>query len=114
MMAILAECPICRKIQSNSNLACSCGKDLIKAKSSRRVRYFVHYRDSNGRQRKELVGFSRSKARKKEAECLAEKDNIAPDPKMTFDMKISRRANINIYSITSLFEICDEIIPVLL
>lgn len=49
------------------------------------MRYFVHYRDSNGRQRKELVGFSLSKARKKESDCLAEKDDIAPDPKMTFD-----------------------------
>ena len=84
-MAILAECPICRKIQSDSNAACSCGEDLTKAKVSRRVRYFVHYRDSNGRQRKELVGSSRSKARTRESDCLDEKDDIAPDPRLTFD-----------------------------
>ena len=57
-MAILEECPICRKMQSMKNCKCKCGEDLVKAKRSNRVNYYVDYRLHNGKQRRELGGTS--------------------------------------------------------
>jgi len=61
-MAILAECPVCHKKQATRNKVCSCGEDLVKAKRSQRVRYWIQYRMPNGKQRKESVGTSIEKA----------------------------------------------------
>ena len=56
-MAILAECPICHKKQPNKNKICrGCNEDLDKAKSSKRVRYWISYRMPDGKQRRESVG----------------------------------------------------------
>jgi len=52
-MAILAECPICRKKQSVRNRKCSCGTDLTAAKRAKKVRYWVSYRLPGGKQRRE-------------------------------------------------------------
>ena len=54
-MAKLAICPVCHKKQSIKNRHCSCGEDLVKAKRSKRVKYWIVYRMPNGKQRKELV-----------------------------------------------------------
>ena len=62
-MAILAECPICRKKQATKNKICSCGEELDKAKRSKRVKYWIQYRLPNGKQRKEFVGNSIEEAR---------------------------------------------------
>ena len=40
------------------NRKCKCGEDLVKAKRSNRVNYYVDYRLHNGKQRRELVGTS--------------------------------------------------------
>jgi len=58
-MAILAECPTCHNKQSVKNKRCvrqECGRDLDKAKRSKLVKYWIKYRLSDGRQKKEYVG----------------------------------------------------------
>jgi len=72
-MAILAECPRCKRKQGNDNDLClSCGQDMKKLKKSGNVRYWISYyipdgRDKSGkvkyRQRRELVGTSITEAR---------------------------------------------------
>jgi integrase len=54
-MAVLIECPICRKKQSLRNRVCNCGENLTKARKSDRVKYHVSYRLPNGKQRREKV-----------------------------------------------------------
>jgi len=88
-MAILAECPICRKKQSNRNRLCSCGEDLIKAKRSKRVRYWITYRLPGGKQRRESVGYSLEEARAAEGKRKAQKKegrilDLLPESTMTF------------------------------
>lgn len=52
-MSILAECPICHLKQATRNRKCKCGEDLIKAKRSERVYYWIDYRLPSGKQRRE-------------------------------------------------------------
>lgn len=54
-MAILAECPTCHRKQSTKNKLCKCSEDLNKAKESKRVRYWLHYRLPGGKQKWEAV-----------------------------------------------------------
>jgi integrase len=54
-MAILAECPTCHKKQGAKNRLCSCGENLVKAKRSKRVKYWISYRLPDGRQKRESV-----------------------------------------------------------
>lgn len=54
-MAILQQCPICHKRQSNKNKVCKCGNDLDKSKRSKKIRYWIAYRMPNGKQRFESV-----------------------------------------------------------
>ena len=96
-MAILAECPICRKIQSKKNRKCVCGEDLITAKRSQRVKYHIHYRKPDGKQRKiyvgnieEMNGYSIEDAKKTESKYKVLKTenklfDIKPDSKMRFN-----------------------------
>ena len=90
-MAILAECPICRKMQTIKNRKCKCGEDLVKAKKSNRINYYVDYRLHNGRQRRELVGKSIEDARAVDGEKKALKKKkpsalkISADERMTFN-----------------------------
>lgn len=55
-MAILQQCPICRRRQPVKKKACKCGEDLDKAKASRRVKYWISYYLANGKNRREYVG----------------------------------------------------------
>ncbi len=91
-MAVLAECPICHKKQSLRNRLCSCGENLVKAKRSERVRYWISYRLPGGRQvrRIEGSGYSitdttaaegKTKGLKVENRIL----DIKPEAKMTFN-----------------------------
>jgi integrase len=63
LMGVLAECPLCHKKQSVKNNICKCGQDLIKAKRSKRVVYWINFRLPGGKQRRERVGKSIEKAR---------------------------------------------------
>ncbi len=55
-MAIFAECPFCHRKQGNRNRNCvGCGNDLVKPKRAGKVRYWIHFRLPNGKQRWELV-----------------------------------------------------------
>lgn len=92
-MAILAECPTCHKKQSTRNRLCAgkigCGEDLVKAKRSQKVRYWIQYRLPGGRQRKEFVGYSIQEARDAEGKRRSQKRenrifDIKPEAKMTF------------------------------
>jgi len=90
-MAILAECPICKRKQSNKRDLCSyCGEDLEKAKRSKRVRYWIDYRIPGGKHRRELVGRSIEKARDAMGKRRAQKRegrifDMMPESKMTFN-----------------------------
>ena len=88
-MAILAECPICRKKQATKNKICSCGESLDKAKRSKRVKYWIQYRMPGGKQRKEFVGPSIEEARDADGKRKVQKRenrifDIMPEAKMTF------------------------------
>ncbi len=54
-MAILAECPSCRKKQSIKNKLCKCGESLDKAKRSNRVKYWIDYRLKDGSHHREAL-----------------------------------------------------------
>ena len=90
LMAILAECPTCHKKQKVTNRLCECGQDLVKAKRSNRVRYWINYTLPGGKQRREAVGFSIEEARTAEGKRRAQKyENPrilqkVPEEKMTF------------------------------
>jgi integrase len=90
-MSVLAECPVCHKKQSLRNRLCPCGEDLVKAKRSERVRYWMSYRLPGGKQVRKIEGsgFSlkdtmaaegKTKALKVENRIL----DIKPEAKMTF------------------------------
>lgn len=50
-MSILAECPMCRRKQSNKNKFCpKCSNDMDKSKRSKKVRYWINYRMPGGKQ----------------------------------------------------------------
>jgi integrase len=88
-MAILAECPICHRKQATRNKKCSCGEDLVKAKRSQRVRYWITFRLPGGKQRKEAVGFSIEEARDADGKRRGQKRegrifDMLPESKMTF------------------------------
>ena len=79
-MAILAECPICHNKQATRNKVCKCGENLDKAKNSRRVKYWIHYRLPDGKQKKESLAkfkdlneYSIEDARKAEAQRTVQK-----------------------------------------
>ena len=89
-MSILAECPICKRKQSVKNKICrECEEDLDRGKRSKRVRYWISYRLPGGKQRREPVGYSISKARDAERKRRGQKREnrifeILPESKMTF------------------------------
>lgn len=89
-MGILAECPICRKKQSNKNKSCPCGEDLAKAKRSKRVRYWIDFYIPGGKQRRESVGYSIEEARAAMGKRLSQKKegrifDMLPEADMTFN-----------------------------
>lgn len=89
-MAVLAECPVCHKKQSVSNRLCDCGEDLVKAKKSKRVRFWINYRLPGGKQKRESVGFSIEEAKDAEGKRRSQKRenrifDIKPDSKMNYN-----------------------------
>jgi integrase len=89
-MSLLAECPRCHRKQAASNKLCGCGQDLVKAKRSQQVRYWIDYRLPGGKQRKEAVGFSIEEARDADGKRKGQKRehrifDILPEAKMTFN-----------------------------
>ena len=89
-MAILAECPQCRRKQSLRNKVCKCGAKLDRAKRSGRVRYWISFRFPGGKQRRELVGYSIKEARDAEGKRMSQKRenrifDILPIADMTFN-----------------------------
>jgi len=88
-MAILAECPICKRRQAVSHKVCKCGEKMDKAKRSGRVRYWITYRLPGGKQRKEYSGYSIDDAKAAEGKRKGQKRegrifDILPDSKKTF------------------------------
>ena len=55
-MAILAQCPICRRKQSAKNKKCKCGESLDKFKKAKKVKYWIDYPLPGGKVRRESVG----------------------------------------------------------
>ncbi len=89
-MAVLEQCPKCHMKQAIKNKLCgSCGEDLDKAKRSKKVKYWIHYRLPGGKQKWELVGNSIEEARDANGKRRTQKRenglfDIKPDKKMTF------------------------------
>src|SRR4030043_51766 len=89
-MAVLAECPGCHKKQAVKNKLCTCREDLVKAKRSKKVRYWISYRLPGGKQSREYVGLSIEEARDADGKRRSQKREnrifeILPESKMTFN-----------------------------
>jgi len=96
-MSILAECPQCRRKQSIRNRRCKkCGWDLVKAKRSQKVRFWINYRLPGGKQKREAVSgeglnpYSIEDARKAHSKRVVQKAenrilDIKQDTRMTFN-----------------------------
>lgn len=87
-MGVLVEC-LCHKKQSLRNKVCSCGVDLVKAKRSNRVNYWITYRLPGGKQRRELIGESIEEAKDADGKRRVQKRehrifDIKPETKMNF------------------------------
>jgi integrase len=88
-MAVLAECPGCHKKQAVKNRLCTCRENLVKAKRSNKVRYWISYRLPGGKQSREYVGLSIEEARDADGKRRVQKREnrifeILPESKMTF------------------------------
>lgn len=107
-MAILAECPSCRKKQSVRNRLCACGEDLVKAKKAERVQYWIDYYIPGGKRRRESVGFSIEEARNAIGKRRSQKRegrifDMLPESKMTcrelsaWYLDLTSRKSLNSY-----------------
>ena len=86
-MAILEQCPTCHMKQATKNKLCvKCGEDMDKAKRSKKVKYWIHYRLPGGKQKWELIGNSIEAARDEQNERRKQKrrNEIIPNSKITF------------------------------
>ena len=94
-MAILAQCPICKRRQATKNKICKCGEDLDRAKRSKRVKYSLRYRNANGKHLNESLismglnpysikdaqdAHSKKRTQKRENKLF----EVPPDTEMTF------------------------------
>lgn len=95
-MSILAECPICHKKQSNKNKVCTCGGNLVQAKKSNKVRYWISYRTDGKLKKRSLAKlglnpYSIEDARDADAKRRTDKRenrtifNEHPETKITFN-----------------------------
>ena len=89
-MAVLAECPFCHRKQSAKNKLCKCGADLVKAKRSKKVKYWINFRMPNGKQRRQAVGYSIEEARDADGKRRSQKRehrifDMLPESNMTFN-----------------------------
>ncbi len=89
-MAIMAECPVCKRKVAVKHKTCKCGEDLVKAKQGKRVKYHIVYR-VKGKQKWQLADkpYSIENARACEGKlrgCKAENRILEPlpDSKMLF------------------------------
>jgi integrase len=114
IMAIYAECPICRRKQSLKNKKCQCGQNLDKAKKSQRVRYWVSYYLPGRKQRREPVGFSLEEAKDAHGKRRGQKRegrffDMLPEAKLTFKqltkwyLALDRVKEFASYSITKVY-----------
>jgi integrase len=87
-VAILAECPYCRRKQSIRNKICKkCGSNLDQAKKSQKVNYWISYYIGN-KQRREKIGYSITEAKDEEGKRRGQKRDgklLNIDRKMTFN-----------------------------
>ena len=96
-MAVMQQCPICRRKQSLRNKRCACGEDLDQAKRSKRATYWIVnvrlVRNPDGstikKQRWEKIGESIDEAKSADGKRRAQKRErrifeIIPDASMTF------------------------------
>jgi hypothetical protein len=86
-MAILEQCPTCHMKQATKNKLCvKCGEDMDKAKRSKKVKYWIHYRLPGGKQKWEPIGNSIEAARDEQNERRKQKrrNEIIPNSKITF------------------------------
>ncbi|MBW2310184.1 MAG: site-specific integrase [Deltaproteobacteria bacterium] len=86
-MAILEQCPTCHMKQATKHKLCvKCGEDMDKAKRSKKVKYWIHYRLPGGKQKWELIGNSIEAARDEQNERRKQKrrNEIIPNSKITF------------------------------
>jgi integrase len=89
-VAILAECPFCHRKQSAKNKLCKCGSDLVKAKRSKKVKYWINFRMPDGKQRRQAVGYSIQEARDADGKRRSQKRehrifDMLPESNMTFN-----------------------------
>jgi len=50
-MAVLQECPFCHQKRSLRNKRCTCGADLDQLKKTNKVRFWLDFRDDEGKMR---------------------------------------------------------------
>ena len=89
-MAILVECPDCRRKQSIKAKKCRCGRSLDLAKKNEKVRYYIDDRIPGGKQYRQLVGKSLKDAQDANAKRKVQKAenrfmDMVPDSKITFN-----------------------------
>ena len=73
-MAIQIECPVCGRKQAESNKRCrQCNENMVTARRSGRLSYYVQYRTPSGKQTREFAGYTVSDARDLEGKRRAEK-----------------------------------------
>jgi len=97
-MGILAECPYCHRKQSIKKKNCpNCGESMDASKKAGRVKYWITYRDQDGKQKREYVGsfkdldgYSIEDARKANAKRVVQKAegtlmDVKEDSRMTFN-----------------------------
>jgi integrase len=106
-MGILAECPICHSKQSLKKKACKCGENLDRAKTSKRVKYWINYRLPDGKQVRQSVdsfeglnGYSMEDARKASAKISVHKAenrllDVKKEDRMTFNQLASWYLNLD-------------------
>jgi integrase len=88
-MGLLIQCPICKRKYGPKKRKCKpCGEDLIKAKRSRRVKYWISYRMPDGRQRRESVASFKDldPYSKADAEIALSKRGVQKREKRILDM----------------------------
>jgi integrase len=89
-MAVVQECPICKKYLSLKRKSCTCGADLDKLRRQKnKIRYWIQYRLPGGKQRKEFVGYSVDDAKTADGKRRTQKKegrifDMLPESKITF------------------------------
>jgi len=90
-MAVLAQCPICRNIQSLKNKRCrQCDADMDKLKRQKeKVKYWINFRLPDKKQRREYIGYSVEEARVADGKRRVQKKenrifDMLPEANMSF------------------------------